>query len=94
MIQLISGIIVLALGTWLLFSGIRQTRREGAGEQKGFIGRFGALMLGAVLAFLGVALLLPARDATPNPGVMTNPVDEAVQGLGDDTGDGTAQPGN
>lgn len=94
MIQLISGLIILAVGAWLLISGVRRTQQESAGEQKGFIGRFGTLMLGAVLAFLGVALLLPARDATPNPGIATNPVDEAVQDLGDDTGEGNAQPGN
>lgn len=78
MVQIIFGVILLLLGVVLLVQGVRQGRSE-AGRQKGFIGRFGALMLGLVAAFLGLALLLPARDAAPTPGRNTNPVDEAVQ---------------
>jgi hypothetical protein len=79
MIQLVSGSILLLLGAVLLIRGFRSSRQEGAGPQRGFLGRFGTLMLGLIAAFLGVALLLPARDATPTPGVAPNPVDEAVQ---------------
>jgi hypothetical protein len=79
MIQLVSGSLLLLLGAALLISGLRRSRREEAGAQRGFLGRFGALMLGLIMAFLGVALLLPARDATPTPGVAPNPVDEAIQ---------------
>ncbi len=87
MVQIIFGVIFLLLGAGLLVQGVRQGQNE-AGRQKGFIGRFGALMLGLVVAFFGVALLLPARDAAPTPGQNTNPVDEAVQ---DDTLDENAQ---
>lgn len=80
--QLVFGIILLVLGLILLVQGVRRGRSE-AGRQEGFIGRFGALMLGLVAAFLGVALLLPARDAAPAPGQNTNPVDEAVQNEGE-----------
>lgn len=76
--QLIFGIILLVLGVILLIQGVRQGQSE-AGRQQGFIGRFGGIMLGLVAAFLGVALLLPAREADPTPGQNTNPVDEAVQ---------------
>ncbi len=78
MVQIIFGVVLSVLGAILLVQGIRQGRSE-AGRQKGFIGRFGGVMLGLVAAFLGVALLLPAREATPTPGQNTNPVDEAVQ---------------
>lgn len=76
--QLIFGIILLVLGVVFLVQGVRQGQSE-AGRQQGFIGRFGGIMLGLVAAFLGVALLLPAREADPTPGQNTNPVDEAVQ---------------
>ena len=76
--QLIFGIILLVLGVIFLVQGVRQGQSE-AGRQQGFIGRFGGIMLGLVAAFLGVALLLPAREADPTPGQNTNPVDEAVQ---------------
>ena len=36
-------------------------------------------MMGLVIAFLGAALVLPARNATPVPGDNTNPVDNAVE---------------
>ena len=80
--QLIFGIILFVLGVILLIQGVRHGQSE-AGRQKGFIGRFGGIMLGLVAAFLGVALLLPARDAAPAPGQNTNPVDEAVQDEGE-----------
>ncbi len=87
MVQIIFGVIFLLFGAGLLVQSVRQGQSE-AGRQKGFIGRFGALMLGLVVAFFGAALLLPARDAAPTPGQNTNPVDEAVQ---DDTPDENAQ---
>lgn len=79
MVQMVSGVILLVLGALLALRGLRRDPQEKAEEQGGALGRrFGPLMLGLVLAFLGVALLLPARDAGPTPGANTNPVDEAV----------------
>lgn len=90
MIETVSGLILLVVGALLLVRGLRRGQdadsgqeeagRQGVERQGGALGqRFGPLMLGLVLAFLGVALLLPARDATPTPGANTNPVDEAVE---------------
>lgn len=79
MVQIVFGVALTLIGVLLLVRGIRRGQNEGAQRQQGFIGRFGALMVGAVLAFLGVALLLPARQATPTSGANTNPVDEAVE---------------
>jgi uncharacterized membrane protein len=80
MVQIVSGAVLLLLGALLVVRGLRLDPQERAGQQGGALGRrFGPLMLGLVLAFLGVALPLPARDATPSPGANTNPVDEAVE---------------
>lgn len=78
MVQIVSGVILFVLGALLLVRAVRQGQRENAGRQ-GPLGRFGGIMLGLIAAFLGAALLLPARDATPTPGQNTNAVDEAVQ---------------
>ena len=87
MVQLISGVVLLILGVVLLVRGFLRGRDETAGQQGGFIGRLGALMVGLVLAFLGAALLLPAREATPVGGANTNPVDEAVEESGGESGE-------
>jgi hypothetical protein len=77
MVQTVSGVI---LGALLARRGLRRDPQEKASQQGGALGRrFGPPMLGLALAFLGAALLLPARDATPTPGANTNPVDEAVE---------------
>lgn len=83
MVQLVSGAVLLILGVVLLLRGIQRGRDETAGRQGGFVGQFGPLMLGLILAFLGAALLLPAREATPVGGANTNPVDEAVEESGE-----------
>ena len=85
MIETVSGLILLVVGVLLVVRGLRRDQhvnsgQKEAGQQGGALGRrFGPLMLGLVLAFLGAALLLPPRDATPTPGANTNPVDEAVE---------------
>ena len=80
MVQIVSGVVLLVLGVLFLVQGLRG---RDAGRQKGLLGGLGGIMLGLIAAFLGVALLLPARDATPTPGQNTNPVDEAVQESGE-----------
>jgi len=80
MVQIVSGVVLLVLGALFLVQGLR--RRGDAGRQ-GPLGGLGGIMLGLIAAFLGVALLLPARDATPTPGQNTNAVDEAVQESGE-----------
>lgn len=87
MVQLVFGVVLTLIGVLLLVRGVQRGQNEGAGRQQGFIGRFGTLMAGVVLAFLGVALLLPARQATPTSGANTNPVDEAVEEGGAETGE-------
>ena len=79
MVQTVSGIILLVIGLFLIVQNLVQGQRDDGRKEKGFIGRFGTLMLGLVIAFLGVALVLPARTATPTPGDNTNPVDNAVE---------------
>jgi len=80
MVQIVSGVVLLVLGALFLVQGLRG---RDAGRQKGPLGGLGGIMLGLIAAFLGVALLLPARDATPTPGQNTNAVDEAVQESGE-----------
>ncbi len=87
MVQLVSGAVLLILGVVLLVRGLQRGRDETGGRQGGFIGRFGTLMVGLVLAFLGAALLLPAREATPQDGANTNPVDEAIEESGEESGE-------
>ncbi len=82
MVQTVSGIMLLIIGIFLIGQNLVQGQRETAGRQKGFIGRFGTLMLGLVIAFLGVALVVPAREATSVPGANSNPVDNAVEDSG------------
>ena len=83
MIETISGIIILVIGVILIAQNLIQGQRDNGPKEKGFIGRFGTLMIGLVLAFLGAALLLPARDAAPTPGANQNPVDNAVEDSGE-----------
>ena len=66
MIQTISGIIVLLIGGYYLFVGVRHTQLEPADQHKGFIGRFGKLMVGLIIVLVGVILVVPAQDAEPN----------------------------
>ena len=79
MVQTVLGIILLLIGLFLIVQNLIQGRRDDGRKEKGFIGRFGTLMLGLVIAFLGAALVLPARNAAPVPGDNTNPVDNAVE---------------
>ncbi len=83
MVQTVSGIIILVVGVSLIAQKLIQGRRDDGRKEKGFIGRFGTLMVGLVIAFLGAALLLPARQATPVPGANQNPVDNAVEDSGE-----------
>ena len=68
MIQTISGIIVLLVGAYFLFTGIRHATHESADQHKGLIGRFGMLMVGILVALVGLALVVPAQNAEPTPG--------------------------
>ena len=79
MIQTVSGIVLLVIGLLLIGQNLLRGQRDDGSKEKGFIGRFGTLMVGLVIAFLGAALLLPARQAAPVPGANQNPVDNAVE---------------
>lgn len=70
---------------FLLGRSFWRGEHEGAERPQGVIGRLGSIMVGLVLAFLGAALLLPARNADPVSGANQNPVDEAVE---ENRGDG------
>ena len=83
MVQTVSGIVILVVGVILIAQNLIQGQRDDGRKEKGFIGRFGTLMVGLVIAFLGAALLLPARQATPTPGANQNPVDNAVEDSGE-----------
>ena len=83
MVQTVSGIIILVVGVVLIAQNLIQGSRDDGKKEKGFIGRFGTLMVGLVLGFLGAALLLPARQAAPTPGANQNPVDNAVEDSGE-----------
>lgn len=83
MVQTVSGIVILVVGIALVAQHLIQGRRDDGRKEKGFIGRFGTLMIGLVLAFLGVALVVPAQRATPTPGANQNPVDNAVEDSGE-----------
>ena len=67
MIQTISGVIVLLIGGYYLFVGVRHTQRESADQHKGFIGRFGRLMVGIIIVLVGVILVVPAQNAESVP---------------------------
>lgn len=67
MIQTLSGIAVLLIGGYYLFTGIRHAQHEPADQQKGFIGRFGALMVGVIIVLVGLALVVPAQNSEPVP---------------------------
>ena len=82
MIQTVSGIVLLLIGLLLIGQNLVRGQRDDGQKEKGFIGRFGTLMVGLIIAFLGAALLLPARQATPTPGANQNPVDNALQSGG------------
>lgn len=83
MVQTVSGIVILVIGIALIARNLIQGQRDNGQKEKGFIGRFGTLMIGLVLAFLGAALVVPARQATPTPGANQNPVDNAVEDSGE-----------
>lgn len=68
MVQTIIGVLVLLVGGYFLFAGIHHTMRESAQEHKGFLGRFGLLMVGVLVTLVGVALVVPAQNAEPEPG--------------------------
>lgn len=68
MVQTVVGVLVLLTGGYFLWVGIRRTMREGAQEHKGFLGRFGLLMVGILVTLVGVALVVPAQNAEPEPG--------------------------
>ena len=65
MLQTISGIVVLLIGGYALFVGFRHATHESADQQKGFIGRFGVLMVAILMLLVGVALVVPAQNAEP-----------------------------
>ena len=67
MLQTSIGIVVLLIGGYYLYTGIRNVTREPADQHKGFLGRFGVLMVGIIIALVGVALVVPARNAEPVP---------------------------
>ena len=67
MIQTVAGIIVLLIGGYALFTGIRHAQHEPANQHKGFIGRFGTLMVGIIIFLVGVILVVPAQNAEPVP---------------------------
>ena len=67
MIQTLIGVAALALGAYFLFVGIRRSTHEAADQQKGFLGRFGTLMIGIIILLVGVALVVPAQNSEPVP---------------------------
>ncbi len=73
----------MVIGVALIAQNLIQGQRDNGRKEKGFIGRFGTLMIGLIIAFLGAALVLPARQATPTPGANQNPVDDAVEDSGE-----------
>lgn len=78
-VQNLSGSLLLVIGAVVLISTFVRSRREGASQQRGILGRLGPFIIALILLFLGVALVLPARNATPTPGANTNPVDEQLE---------------
>ena len=67
MIQTLIGVAVLLVGGYFLFLGVRRSTHEGADQQKGFLGRFGTLMVGILILLVGVALVVPAQNSEPVP---------------------------
>lgn len=88
--QLLFGIVCLLIGLFFLGRSFFLGTNEGAERPAGVFGRLGGIMVGLVLAFLGAALLLPARNAEPVGGANQNPVDEAVE---DGSTDGSSEEG-
>lgn len=92
--QLLFGIVCLLVGLFFLGRSFFRGQNEGAERPAGVFGRLGGIMVGLVLAFLGAALLLPARNAEPVGGANQNPVDEAVEdGSTDGNTEGSSEEG-
>ena len=89
--QLLFGIVCLLAGLFFLGRSFFRGQNEGTERPAGVFGRLGGIMIGLVLAFLGAALLLPARNADPVGGANQNPVDEAVE---EGSSDGSSEEGS
>jgi len=61
MIQTIFGLLILAIGGYVLYLGISSLTSGTQGSRGSTLGRLAVLLLGAGIAFVGVAMLVVGR---------------------------------